>query len=50
MIGGQLIGARLGSGLVIRRGAEFVRPAFLLVVLLLAACLLWQQWVATGTQ
>ncbi len=44
MIVGQLLGARLGSGLVIRRGAKFVRPAFLLVVLLLAARLLWQQW------
>jgi len=44
MIAGQLIGARLGAGLVIRRGAKLVRPVFLLVVLALAARLLWQQW------
>ena len=41
MIVGQLLGAKLGSGLVIRRGARFVRPVFLAVVLLLAARLLW---------
>jgi uncharacterized membrane protein YfcA len=41
MIAGQLIGAKLGSGLVIRRGARLVRPIFLAVVLLLAARLLW---------
>lgn len=31
---GQLLGARLGAGLVVRRGAGFVRPVFLTVVLL----------------
>ena len=41
MIVGQLLGAKLGSGLVIRRGARLVRPVFLAVVLLLAARLLW---------
>ena len=41
MIAGQLIGAKLGSGLVIRRGARLVRPIFLAVVLLLAGRLLW---------
>jgi uncharacterized membrane protein YfcA len=41
MIGGQLIGAKLGSGLVIRRGARLVRPIFLAVVLILAGRLLW---------
>jgi uncharacterized membrane protein YfcA len=41
MIAGQLIGAKLGSGLVIRRGARLVRPIFLAVVLVLAARLLW---------
>jgi uncharacterized membrane protein YfcA len=41
MIAGQLIGARLGSGLVIARGANFIRPIFLTVVLALAARLIW---------
>jgi uncharacterized membrane protein YfcA len=41
MIAGQLLGAKLGSGLVIRRGARLVRPLFLTVVLILAARLLW---------
>ena len=41
MIAGQIIGARLGSGLVIERGARFIRPIFLAVVLALAARLVW---------
>jgi len=41
MIAGQLVGAKLGSGLVIRHGARFVRPVFLAVVLVLAGRLLW---------
>lgn len=43
MMGGQLIGARLGSGLVIRHGAPFIRIIFLMVVLALVAKLLWDQ-------
>ena len=31
---GQVVGGRLGSQLVIRRGARFVRPIFMSVVLL----------------
>ena len=42
MIAGQIIGARLGSGMVIARGTRFIRPIFLTVVLALAARLLWQ--------
>ena len=42
MIAGQLIGARLGSGMVISRGTQFIRPIFLTVVLALAARLIWQ--------
>lgn len=34
MAAGQVLGARLGSGLVVRRGARFVRPVFLAVVVL----------------
>ncbi len=38
---GQLAGARLGAGLVVRRGARFVRPAFLVMAALTVARLLW---------
>lgn len=41
MIGGQLIGARLGSGMVVKHGAPFVRVVFLIVVFALTAKLLW---------
>lgn len=44
MIAGQLIGARLGSGLVIRHGSPFIRVVFLLVVLALIVKLLWERW------
>ena len=42
MIGGQLIGARLGSGLVLKHGAGLIRGGFLAVVLTLILKLLWQ--------
>ncbi|MEI8108947.1 MAG: TSUP family transporter [Verrucomicrobiota bacterium] len=41
MIVGQLLGAKLGSRLVIKNGTKFIRPIFLTVVILLAARLLW---------
>jgi len=41
MVGGQLIGARLGSGLVLKHGAGLIRGAFLTVVLALIVKLLW---------
>ena len=44
MIVGQLIGARLGSGLVLKHGAPFVRVVFLIVVFALTAKLLWAQF------
>ena len=44
MIAGQLIGARLGSGLVLKHGAPFVRVVFLSVVFALTAKLLWDQF------
>ena len=34
MAGGQIIGARIGSGLAIKNGARFIRPIFLAVVFL----------------
>lgn len=44
MIAGQLIGARLGSGLVIKHGAPFIRMVFLAVVFALTIKLLWDQF------
>ena len=44
MIGGQLIGARLGSSMVLKHGAVFVRRVFLAVVFALTAKLLWDQF------
>lgn len=44
MIAGQLLGARLGSGLVIANGAKVVRPVFLTVVFALTAKLLLDAW------
>ena len=44
MIAGQLLGARLGSGMVIRRGAAFIRPVFLAVVFAMTLKLLWDAW------
>jgi uncharacterized membrane protein YfcA len=41
MIAGQLIGARLGSSLVIKHGAPFIRVMFLVVVFAMTAKLLW---------
>ncbi len=38
---GQVVGARLGSGLVVRKGARFVRPIFLTMVVLVMLRLLW---------
>lgn len=43
MIVGQLIGARLGSGLVLKHGAPFVRVVFLIVVFSLTIKLLADQ-------
>ena len=39
---GQLVGARLGSGLVIRNGSRIIRPIFFTVVIVLAARLGWK--------
>jgi hypothetical protein len=42
---GQLFGARLGAGLVVRRGARFIRPVFIVVALAITLRLLWKNWV-----
>lgn len=44
MILGQLCGARIGSSLVIGKGAALIRPVFLVVVFLLTAKLLHDVW------
>jgi hypothetical protein len=44
MAAGQMIGGRLGSGLAVKRGAGFIRPVFLTVVLAITARLLWQNF------
>lgn len=41
---GQLLGARLGSRMVVRRGAKFIRPIFIAVVLAITARLLFSAW------
>lgn len=43
MAAGQVIGGRLGAGLVLTRGARFVRPIFLLMAAATLARLLWLQ-------
>lgn len=43
---GQCVGARLGAGAVVRRGAGFIRPIFVAVALAITARLLYQQWVS----
>lgn len=40
---GQIVGARIGSGLVVRRGARFIKPIYLGVVLLTTAKLLYSR-------
>lgn len=42
---GQLVGARIGSRMVIVRGTNFIRPIFLAVVLLLTLKLLYDNYV-----
>ena len=41
MAAGQVAGARLGAGIVVKKGARFVRPIFLIVVALTIARLLF---------
>ena len=41
MAAGQVVGGRLGAGLVVTRGARFIRPVFLTMVTITLARLLW---------
>jgi len=43
---GQLIGARVGAKMVIRRGAQFIRPVLVVVAIAISARLLWQNFAA----
>jgi uncharacterized membrane protein YfcA len=45
---GQLLGARLGAGMVVRKGTRFIRPIFLTVVFALTLKLLWEVYRAKG--
>jgi uncharacterized protein len=42
---GQLLGARVGSRMVVSRGTRFVRPIFLTMVFVLIAYLIYMNWV-----
>ena len=44
MIAGQLAGAHLGSGMVIKNGPAIIRPVLLVTVLVLAGKLIWEQF------
>jgi uncharacterized membrane protein YfcA len=46
MAAGQILGARLGSGLVIRKGASFVRPIFVSVVIVMILKLFHDEFIA----
>jgi uncharacterized membrane protein YfcA len=42
---GQLLGARVGSGMVMTRGTKFIRPVFISVVLVITAKLLYDAYL-----
>jgi uncharacterized membrane protein YfcA len=42
---GQMLGARLGAGLVIKRGTKLIRPIFISMVLLLIVKLLYSSYL-----
>lgn len=46
MAAGQILGARLGSGLVITKGAAFVRPIFITVVVLMILKLFYDNFIS----
>lgn len=41
---GQLLGARLGSHMVVKRGTRFIRPVFITVALAITAKVLYDAW------
>jgi len=44
MAAGEIVGARIGAGLVVKRGARLIRPIFIAVALAITVKLLWDQW------
>jgi uncharacterized membrane protein YfcA len=42
---GELIGAKIGSGMVVSRGTKFIRPVFITMVIILALKLLYDAWL-----
>jgi uncharacterized membrane protein YfcA len=46
MAAGQIIGARAGSSLAIKKGAKFIRPVFLLIVFLTIVRLVYKTYLA----
>ena len=44
MGGAQFIGARIGAKLVIKKGAKFIRPVFIIIVLAITAKLIYQNY------
>ena len=45
MAAGQIFGAKIGSGLVIKKGAKFVRPIFITIVILTTLKLLFDRFL-----
>jgi uncharacterized membrane protein YfcA len=45
MGGGQMLGARLGSRMVITRGTKFIRPVFLTMVALVTLKMIYDNWL-----
>jgi uncharacterized membrane protein YfcA len=45
MAAGQIVGGRVGAGLVVTRGARFVRPIFIVMAAATLARLLWTNHV-----
>jgi uncharacterized protein len=43
---GQVVGARLGSRVVIRKGTRLIRPIFITAVIAVTIRLLWQNFFA----
>lgn len=43
---GQMVGARLGSRMVVRQGAKLIRPLIVLTSLVMSGKLLWQYWAS----
>ncbi len=42
---GEIIGAKIGSGLVIKKGAKFIRPIFILIVVLTILKILYDRFI-----